>query len=733
MGVRAERGGTTARRAAEVRLEAAYEASCNASIGRRLAVTVLAVAAVFGVGIVLEGLRHPERSSFLLGLYLVELAVSGAAGACAWIGRLRARWAACAFGVAVSLLLALHDVVVDGSLLGAAIAQVGLAVSLYVLLLWGWREQACMSAAALASACLVAAFSSDVREAERVFLIVGAVGAATVAGAHLFDRQRHRAFAQLLLLEETSAEKEALLDAALDAILTIDDAGRVTEANAAAVAAFGYDRRALVGRPFNTLVEGAVATPETRIDDHMRLDATAHREDGSSFPVEVTIAPVRRRGSRAFVSTIRDISERKQTERALVESKRLAEEEAEIASALLYAGETLSAHLNQPYMVDRLTCRAVEAVGCDWGATFVWDETGSRFVLGGSFGIPPEVHAEIDHMDVGGELAAAVRGPWTGALVELNDRRASTLISPAVLERWGVTAALCAPIARRGEVIGALCLGWRGRSGPFTERQRRLALGIAQAAATALENARLIADLKAANRLKTEFVSTMSHELRTPLHVMLGFSEMASDLDLEPEQRREYLARVQEAGRELLSMIESTLEIGRLETGRDEVRRDEIALPALLDELHGACAVMPRAPEVTLLWCERVPPVRLVSDQRKLTIILRNLVGNALKFTKRGHVGLSVRVRPDAIQFVVTDTGIGIRPEDREAIFEMFRQADQSDSRRYGGTGLGLYIARRYVEQLGGTLDLESTPGLGSTFTVTVPRGTERDMRERAA
>ena len=125
--------------------------------------------------------------------------------------------------------------------------------------------------------------------------------------------------------------------------------------------------------------------------------------------------------------------------------------------------------------------------------------------------------------------------------------------------------------------------------------------------------------------------------------------------------------------------------------------------------------------------------MRLVSDQRKLSIVLRNLVGNALKFTRRGHVGLAVRVRPEHVQFVVTDTGIGIRPEDREAIFEIFRQADQSDSRRFGGTGLGLYIARRYVEQLGGTIALESTPGLGSTFTVTVPRGTVPDTRERAA
>jgi PAS domain S-box-containing protein len=719
----------------EESLRRAYERSRSDAVAQRLVATVLTLAAVFGGGILLEGRRHPDRAALLLALYLAELLVGAVSlfvlRVHAW--RHRAGRVASAFGVLVALLLATHDVLVDRTLLSAAITQIGLLlVPLYVLVPWTWREQAWVSAAALTAVSVVAGLTSDTRDAEGVFLIVGVVASATTFGACLFDRQRFRAFARLLLLERASAEKEAVFDTTLDAILTIDGTGCVSEANAAAVTAFGHERAALVGRRFGALVRNSQGG-EIRVDDRMRFDALARREDGSTFPVEVTVAPVRRVGSRTFVSTIRDISERKHTERALVESKRAAEEEAEIASALLYVGETLSAHLNEPYMVERLTCRAVEAVGCDWGATFVWEESRGRFVLGGGFGIPPATRAEIGDMAVAGEMAAAVRGPWPGALVEVNDPGATTLVSPALLRQWGATAALCAPIRRRNEVIGVLCVGHRGHSGPFSERQRRLALGIAQAAATALENARLIDDLRTASRLKTEFVSTMSHELRTPLHVILGFAEMAYDVDLETPQRRECLARIQEAGGELLSLIEGTLEIGRLETGRDEVHTDEIALPALLDELHATCAAMPRRPEVALLWCERVPRVRLVSDQRKLSIVLRNLIGNALKFTLRGHVGLTVRVRPEHVAFVVADTGIGIREEDRQAIFEMFRQADQSDSRRFGGTGLGLYIVRRYVEQLGGVIHIESTPGLGSTFTVSVPREAVPDTRERAA
>ena len=166
----------------------------------------------------------------------------------------------------------------------------------------------------------------------------------------------------------------------------------------------------------------------------------------------------------------------------------------------------------------------------------------------------------------------------------------------------------------RIQAFEGICVGRRGESGPFSERQRRLVLGIAQSAATALENARLIADLRTANRLKTEFVSTMSHELRTPLHVILGFAEMAYDLELTPPQRREYLARIQQAGRDLLDMIESTLEIGRLEAGRDEVRSDEIATERLFSSTSVSSQTVRRSSSF-----ETGTPRRAISASRTST------------------------------------------------------------------------------------------------------------------
>ena len=138
-------------------------------------------------------------------------------------------------------------------------------------------------------------------------------------------------------------------------------------------------------------------------------------------------------------------------------------------------------------------------------------------------------------------------------------------------------------------------------------------------------------------------------------------------------------------------------------------------------DVGDVCRRLPRRPAVALEWAGGAPDVSVLTDASKLGMIMRNLVGNACKFTERGHVRAELRSTEEGLVVRVDDTGIGIRSEDQGLIFEMFRQADGSDSRRFGGTGLGLYIVRRYVEQLGGSIALESAPGRGSTFTVTLP------------
>jgi signal transduction histidine kinase len=233
---------------------------------------------------------------------------------------------------------------------------------------------------------------------------------------------------------------------------------------------------------------------------------------------------------------------------------------------------------------------------------------------------------------------------------------------------------------------------------------------------------RLVSELERASRVKSEFLSTMSHELRTPLNVILGFAEMARDQGFEWPQREGFVLAIEKAGRQLLELVDDTLAIGKLDAGRDEPRFEDVHLPPFWRRLGTGCASMPRKPGVLLEWGTVAPDVMIHTDPRKLTVVVRNLVSNALKFTEHGFVGTRVWMDGDVVSVAVTDTGIGIRPEDQEAIFEMFRQADGSDARAFDGAGLGLYLVRQFVQQLGGAVVLESAPGRGSTFTVTLPR-----------
>ena len=229
---------------------------------------------------------------------------------------------------------------------------------------------------------------------------------------------------------------------------------------------------------------------------------------------------------------------------------------------------------------------------------------------------------------------------------------------------------------------------------------------------------RLVDELERANRTKLEFVSTMSHELRTPLNIIAGYSDMLGDDDF-PDRHRA-LAGIRRANAELLELIQATLDLNRLESGRDQPQLAPIPLPELWDELALELDALPRSDGVRLEW-RPAAGVVVLSDRRKLKIIVKNLVGNALKFTPRGRVAIDCRVEDAHCVVAVNDTGIGIAAEHLAAVFEPFRQVDGSDRRHYGGVGLGLHIVRRLCGQLGAHVAVTSQPGRGSTFTVRLP------------
>ena len=232
-------------------------------------------------------------------------------------------------------------------------------------------------------------------------------------------------------------------------------------------------------------------------------------------------------------------------------------------------------------------------------------------------------------------------------------------------------------------------------------------------------------ELQRSSRYKSEFLANMSHELRTPLNSALILAKLLGDNpqgNLTPEQVK-FADSIYSSGNDLLVLINDILDIAKVEAGKLELVIEEVSLPALTDSL--AMTFTPLAGQKQLAFrieTEPGTPAMLITDRQRVEQILKNLLSNALKFTEHGEVSLKVSGGPDgSALFAVTDSGIGIPVAQQEVIFEAFRQADGTTSRRYGGTGLGLSISRDLTRLVGGTLTVKSTPGTGSTFTLQLP------------
>ncbi len=240
--------------------------------------------------------------------------------------------------------------------------------------------------------------------------------------------------------------------------------------------------------------------------------------------------------------------------------------------------------------------------------------------------------------------------------------------------------------------------------------------------------------LARANQYKSEFLANMSHELRTPLNSALILSKLLADNqqeNLTPEQVK-FARSIYSAGNDLLELINDILDLAKIEARKVEIRNQPIELDALVDGL--AQTFRPLAEQKRIGFSIEVAPdlpSTVESDSQRLRQVLKNLLANAVKFTERGSVALTVSARGEQIEFAVRDTGIGIAPEQHDVIFEPFRQADGTTNRRFGGAGLGLSIARELAHLLGGRIELQSAPGRGSTFRLRVPKAPPRDAADQ--
>jgi signal transduction histidine kinase len=305
----------------------------------------------------------------------------------------------------------------------------------------------------------------------------------------------------------------------------------------------------------------------------------------------------------------------------------------------------------------------------------------------------------------------------------------------------GYRSAVAVPMLRESRVIGVISVARAGPGFtpmPFSEREIGLLQVFADQAVIAIENVRLFKELQARNREiedtsrqleaasrhKSEFLANMSHELRTPLNAILGFSEVLAERMFGEvnEKQAEYLQDILASGRHLLSLINDILDLSKVEAGRLELELGRFHLPTALD--NALTLVRERATRhgITLTQTVDERLGDIVADERKIKQILLNLLSNAVKFTpERGRVGLTATVAEGVVTIAVSDTGIGIAPEDQASIFEEFRQVGRDDARKQEGTGLGLTLAKKFVELHGGRIWVQSQVGHGSTFTFTLP------------
>jgi len=402
--------------------------------------------------------------------------------------------------------------------------------------------------------------------------------------------------------------------------------------------------------------------------------------------------------------------------------------------ALGDVGQTVSSTLDLEKVLATIVSHAVQLSGCDCGVIYEYDESAQAFNLRATHRMEEEVVEALRSARVRLGEGATGQAAITRTPVQIPDileqREFTGTSARSLITRFGYRSLLSVPLLREHQILGGLTV-CRPQPGEFKPEVVNLLQTFATQSALAIHNARLFREIEdksrqveAANRHKSEFLANMSHELRTPLNAIIGFSEVLQERlfgELNDKQA-EYTSDILTSGQHLLSLINEILDLSKVEAGRMELELSSFDLPLAID--NARTFVRERAVKhgITLDVDVDDRLGEYVGDERKIKQILLNLLSNAVKFTPEGgRISITGNKTDNGAEISVSDTGIGIAPEDQPKIFEEFRQVGSDSTHKTEGTGLGLTLARKFVELHGGKIWVESEVGKGSTFIFTLP------------
>jgi len=514
-------------------------------------------------------------------------------------------------------------------------------------------------------------------------------------GTHTDITERKQA-AEAVRISE--ARLRLLLDSAAEAIYGVDTQGNCTFCNQACLQMLGYQSAdQLIGKNMHQLIhykypdETPYPAEECQIYQAFRCGENTHvenevfwRADGSSFPVECWSHPQSHHGEVVgAVVTFLDITERKAANEKLLKLSKAVENSP--ASVVITDLKGTIEYVN-PRFTQVTGYTAQEAIGQN-----------PRILKSGDFSA--KFYEKLWQTILAG-------GVWEG---EFHNKKKNG-------ESYFEAASISPIRDEKGNIAYFVAV-----KEDITERKRH-----------EQELKKSMAAAEAANQAKSEFLANMSHEIRTPMNAIIGFSHLCLQSEMAPTQR-DYLEKVYRSANSLLGIINDILDFSKIEAGKMEVEKTPFQLDKVLSGVAAVTSLRAEEKGIGLLFNSGLDVPRiLIGDPLRLGQILNNLVGNAIKFTASGEVSVQVRVESQTagqgdvpghivLGFAVHDSGIGMTPEQVGKLFQSFSQADASTTRKYGGTGLGLAISKRLVEQMGGTMWVESTPGKGSTFAFNLP------------